>query len=153
MQMSEAARKQVLEPSEGLRLAAYKDAVGVWTIGYGHTTSAGAPVVKAGLTITAKEADAILSRDLRTFESAVWALVSKAKGGVSQNEFDALVDFAFNVGVGALAKSTLLKAYLAGEKQKAADKFLDWTKGGGKILPGLVARRKRERKWFLTGAA
>lgn len=149
--MSAACRRKITEPSEGKRLNAYSDCVGVWTIGYGHTSRAGAPQVGPGLKISDAQADEILSRDLGLFERGVAGSLRKAKGEVHQREFDALVDLAFNIGLGAFRSSSLLRAYLAGDKAKAAEKFLDWTKAGGRVVPGLVARRKRERAWFLTG--
>lgn len=149
--MSPSCRQQVTEPSEGLRLAAYRDCVGVWTIGYGHTSRAGDPRVVAGMRITAAAADAILSRDLRLFERGVADLIDGARGGVAQREFDALVDLAFNIGLGAFKSSSLLRAYRAGDKATAARKFLDWVRGGGRVLPGLVVRRKKDRAWFLNG--
>lgn len=149
--MSDAARRQVLEPSEGLRLIAYRDCVGVLTIGYGHTSMAGAPVVREGMKITAAEADEILSRDLGKFERGVAALLTTAKAPVTQHEFDALVDLAFNIGLGALKSSSLLRCYLAGDKAAAARKFMDWNKAGGKVVAGLTARRRREAAWFMDG--
>lgn len=149
--MSDAARRQVLEPSEGLRLIAYRDCVGVLTIGYGHTSMAGAPVVREGMKITAAQADEILSRDLGKFERGVVALLTTAKEPVTQHEFDALVDLAFNIGLGALKSSSLLRCYLAGDKAAAARKFMDWNKAGGKVVAGLTARRRREAAWFMDG--
>ncbi|HMN71806.1 MAG TPA: lysozyme [Rhodoblastus sp.] len=149
--MSAACRRKITEPSEGRRLVAYRDCVGVWTIGYGHTSRAGAPRVTPGMKIAEAEADEILSRDLGLFERGVAEALRKAKGEVLQREFDALVDLAFNIGLGAFRSSSLLRAYLAGDKALAAEKFLDWTKAGGRVVPGLVARRKRDRAWFLTG--
>ena len=149
--MSAVSRRKITEPSEGKRLNAYRDCVGVWTIGYGHTSRAGAPQVGPGLKISDAEADEILSRDLAVFERGVATALAKAKGEVAQREFDALVDLAFNIGLDAFRSSSLLRAYLADDKAKTAEKFLDWTKAGGRVVPGLVARRKRERAWFLTG--
>jgi lysozyme len=134
---------------EGLRLSAYRDAAGVWTIGYGHTAAAGPPAPVAGLTITAAEADAILGRDLARFEAAVARLVTVA---LSQGEFDALVSFAFNVGEGALARSTILKTLNAGDRAKAAAEFGRWNKAGGRVLAGLTRRRAEERAMFAGGA-
>jgi len=131
---------------EGVRLAAYRDAAGVWTIGYGHTAAAGPPVPAAGLTITAAEADAILGRDLARFEAAVSRLVTVA---LSQSEFDALVSFAFNVGEGALGRSTLLRKLNAGDRAGAAAEFGRWNKAGGRVLAGLTRRRAEERAVFL----
>jgi lysozyme len=151
MRMSDACRRQIVEPSEGRRLTAYQDCVGVWTIGYGHTSRAGAPAVHPGLTITEAEADAILSRDLRIFEDGVAALLVKARAPVAQCEFDALVDLAFNIGLGNLKSSSLLRAYIGGDKTQAADRFMQWNRAGGRVVAGLTARRSRERAWFLTG--
>lgn len=149
--MSADCRRYVTEPSEGRWLSAYHDCVGVLTIGYGHTSRAGAPEVVAGMKIAGAEADAILSRDLALFERGVSDLLAKAKGPVAQCEFDALVDLAFNVGLGALKSSSLLRAYLAGDKALAAQKFMDWNKAGGRVVGGLTARRRLDRAWFLTG--
>lgn len=134
---------------EGNVLTAYKDSVGILTIGVGHTSAAGPPTVKAGMKITAAESDAILSRDLSIFESSV---LNSVKVDMNQNEFDALVSLAFNIGGGAFSKSTLVKKLNAGERAGAADQFLVWNKAGGKVLKGLVNRREAERKQFLTPA-
>jgi lysozyme len=149
--MSDACRRAITEPSEGKRLKAYQDCVGVWTIGYGHTSRAGPPVVRAGQTISEQEADAILSNDLRMFENGVAGLLSKARAPVTQCEFDALVDLAFNIGLGAFGSSSLLRSYLRGDKAEAADRFLQWNRAGGRVVAGLTARRRRERAWFLSG--
>ena len=115
--MSAACRRKITEPSEGKRLAAYRDCVGVWTIGYGHTSRAGSPQVTPGLKIGDAEADEILSRDLGLFERGVADALHKAKCKVLQREFDALVDLAFNIGLGAFRSSSLLRVYLAGDKR------------------------------------
>src|SRR5690606_10106222 len=91
---------------EGAVLSAYRDPAGVLTIGVGHTSAAGPPVVKPGMKITLEEADAILKRDLARFEESVSRLV---KVPLSQPQFDALVSFTFNLGEGNLSRSTLLK--------------------------------------------
>ncbi len=117
----------------------------MWTIGYGHTAAAGPPVPAAGMTITAGEADAILARDLSRFEAAVARLVTVP---LSQGEFDALVSFAFNVGEGALGRSTLLKKLNAGDRAGAAAEFGRWNKAGGRVLAGLTRRRAEERAMF-----
>ena len=135
---------------EGLRLTAYRDAAGIWTIGYGHTAAAGSPVPVAGMTITAAEADAILGRDLARFEAAVTRLVTVA---LAQGEFDALVSFTFNVGEGALGRSTLLKKLNAGDRAGAAAEFGRWNKAGGRVLAGLTRRRAEERAMFSGGGA
>lgn len=146
MTVSPAGRKAITK-HEGNVLTAYQDSVGVWTIGVGHTAAAGSPAPKAGMKITAAESDEILSRDLKTFEKGVRDAV---KVKLNQNEFDALVSLAFNIGVGAFSKSTLVKKLNAGDKAGAADQFLVWNKAGGRVLKGLANRRQDERKQFLS---
>ncbi|WP_115746948.1 lysozyme [Escherichia coli] len=129
---------------EGLELHAYPDpgtGGAPWTIGYGTTSG-----VKPGMVITEAEAEALLKKDLYKFETGVSKLV---KVPLTQNEFDALVSFAYNVGLGNLAASTLLKKLNEGDHQGAADQFPRWNRGGGKVLPGLTRRREAERKMFL----
>lgn len=128
---------------EGLRLKAYKCPAAVWTIGYGHTSAAGVPIVNADLQITKDDAEEILKRDMVQYEDGVKKLV---KVSITQGQFDALVDFAYNAGVGALQKSTLLKKVNAGKFDEVPAEFMKWTKGGGKELPGLVRRRRAEVK-------
>lgn len=140
----------LIKAHEGLRLTAYTDPVGVWTIGYGHTTAAGPPKVERGMKITDAGADAILRQDLAKFEGYVSSAV---KVPLNQNEFDALVSWTFNLGPGNLRSSTLLKKLNAGDRAGAADEFLKWTKAGGKTLPGLVKRREAERALFRTPIA
>jgi lysozyme len=131
----------LIQQFEGRRLEAYKCPADVWTIGYGHTSAAGKPEVKPGMVITKQEANDILVRDLVRYEDAVNRLV---KVPLTQNQFDALVSFTFNVGEGALAKSTLLKKLNAGDYDAVPAELMKWTKGGGKELPGLVRRRRAE---------
>ncbi len=131
----------LIRKHEGLRMRAYLCPAGVWTIGYGHTFGAGPPVVAKGMSVSVDEANAILVSDLAKFEAAVARLVKVA---LTQHQFDALVSFAFNVGQGALAKSTLLKRLNAGRHDAVPAELMKWTKGGGKVLPGLVNRRRDE---------
>ena len=142
MRMSAAGLATVKE-FEGLRLKAYKCPAAVWTIGYGHTSAAGVPNVTPDLVITKDEAEGILKDDMEQYEAGVRKYV---KVGLTQNQFDALVDFAYNAGVGALAKSTLLKKVNAEKFDEVPAEFMKWTKGGGKELPGLVRRRRAEVK-------
>lgn len=121
---------------------AYLDPVRVPTIGWGHTEG-----VKMGDIITIQEAENYLSKDLKNFEAAVSKLVKVSLG---DNEFSALVSFTFNLGIGALAQSTLLKHLNNDKRQQAANEFLRWVKAGGTVLPGLVRRREAEKKLFLT---
>ena len=149
MKTSTAGRLAITE-REGLRLKAYPDpATGgePWTIGVGHTSAAGTPNVRRGMTITAKEADDILSRDLSIFEKGVNDAVTVP---LNQNEFDALVSLAFNIGVGAFRKSTLLKELNKGNRFGAANQFLRWNKAAGKVMKGLTKRREAERAQFLS---
>lgn len=123
--------------SEGCYLTAYLCPAKVLTIGYGHT---GADVYK-GMAITQQRADEMLNEDLRKFDK----MVASINPGWNQNQFDSIVDFAFNVGFQALKTSTLLKkAQLNVNDPSIAYEFSRWNKGGGKILPGLVKRRKIE---------
>lgn len=142
MRTSENGRK-LIQQFEGCREKAYQDCVGVWTIGYGHTGN-----VKAGQVISKKEADRLLSEDLKRFESGV---EKNVKVALTQNQFDALVSFCYNLGVGSLQKSTLLKKLNNGDHKGAAEEFLKWNKAGGKVLTGLVRRREAERQLFLAG--
>ena len=142
MRMSAAGLATVKE-FEGLRLKAYKCPAAVWTIGYGHTSAAGAPIVNPDLVITKDEAEEVLARDMEQYEEGVRKYV---KVDLTQGQFDALVDFAYNAGVGALAKSTLLKKVNAEKFDEVPAEFMKWTKGGGKELPGLVRRRRAEVK-------
>lgn len=139
----------LIEEFEGLskrladgRIAAYLDSVGVPTIGYGHTRN-----VHLGLVITRQQAEEFLSQDLRVAESGVEHLV---KVTLNDNQFAALVSFAFNLGSGALAHSTLLRDLNAGNYGAAAEQFLRWNRAGGRVLAGLTRRRQAERKLFLS---
>jgi lysozyme len=127
---------------EGCRLTAYKDIVGVWTVGYGST----GPHVKQGLTLTQDQADKLLQDDLDRFEASV----DKNAPTASQNQFDAMVSLAFNIGTGAFEKSTLLRKLKAGDTAGAADAFLSWVNAGGRKVQGLVNRRADERRLFLS---
>lgn len=142
----------LIKEFEGLRLSAYPDPAHGWavpTIGYGHTSSAGSPEVTRGMKITVAESDEILRRDLGQYEDAV----SKAvKVPLTENQFAALVSFTFNLGAGALRKSTLLKKLNGGDYAGAAAEFAKWNNAGGKTLPGLSRRRAAERDLFLTAA-
>jgi lysozyme len=149
MHMSTAARRALIECFEGLRELAYHDCAGILTVGFGHTTAAGQPRVTPGLRVTAGEADVILARDLARIEEGVSASLRRP---AAQREFDALVDLAFNVGLGALRSSSLLRDFNRGDKQAAADGFLAWTGCNGRRLPGLLRRREAERAWFLGAA-
>jgi lysozyme len=129
---------------EGLRLKAYKCPAGVWTIGYGHTGA-----VHEGDKITEEDAIEYLEDDLDRFEKCVDKAVNVP---ITQNMFDALVSFAYNVGCGAFKKSALLKKLNAKDYEGAADQFPRWNKAGGRELAGLTRRRAAERAMFLEAA-
>ena len=142
----------LIKAHEGLRLEAYPDAGYGWdraTIGHGHTSQAGPPVVTRGMKITAADADAILRADLVKFEQAVTKAVNVP---LTQPQFDALVSFTFNLGPGNLGKSTLLRKLNAGDYAGAAAEFPKWNKSNGKVLAGLTRRRADERALFLSSA-
>lgn len=135
-----------LKKEEGVRTKAYRDSVGVWTIGVGHTAAAGPPAPKSGMVITMQEVDEILARDLVKYENAVLKAV---KVPLTQNQFDALVSLCFNIGPGAFAGSTVVKRLNAKDYVGAAEAMLMWKKAGNDpdlLLP----RRKREKALFLT---
>ena len=137
------------ESFEGLRLTAYPDpATGgaPWTIGYGHT----GPDVHPGLTITQEQAEELLMQDTQKAAAAVNA---KVTGDITQEEFDALVDFVFNVGAGNFAASTLLKKVNSGDIHGAAAEFEKWDMAAGKHMAGLLRRRHAEAEEFLLGLA
>jgi len=133
--------RDLIRKFEGEKLKAYQCPAKVWTIGVGHTGQD----VKPGLVITSEQSDKLLQSDLSKFESAVANLV---KVPLNQNQFDALVSFSFNVGDGALGRSTLLKLINSGHADDAAEEFKKWNKAGGNVLTGLTARRAAERELF-----
>ncbi len=130
---------------EGLRLEAYADQGGVWTVGCGHT----GPDVHPGLTLTEEEAATLLACDVAAAVTGVNRLVTVR---LTQCQFDALVDFAFNLGVGVLARSTLLRFVNRGDFASAAAQFAEWDHCRGVIVPGLLRRRQAEAKMFLGPA-
>jgi lysozyme len=130
---------------EGFRHMAYRDPVGVWTIGYGHTSMAGPPTVKAGLEISLDEAHEILRRDVAQFEHGVSTAV---KVPLSDPQFSALVSFAYNVGLGAFRKSSVLAAVNARDFSAVPRRLNLWNKAGGRVLAGLVRRRAAEGALF-----
>lgn len=126
------------------RCEAYQCPAGKWTIGWGCTVG-----VTPGMVWTRDEATMALRREVARFETAVARLVTVP---LTQQQFDALVSFAYNCGENALARSTILKRVNAGDMSGAAGAFGAWTRGGGRVLPGLVRRRQREAELFLSSA-
>ncbi|QHJ78224.1 MAG: hypothetical protein [Caudoviricetes sp.] len=138
-----------LKQWEGLKTKAYKDAGGVWTIGYGHTAMAGSPVPYQGQVITAAEAENILLKDLMQYEAAV---ANNVNVKLNDNQFAALVSFTFNVGINAFKKSKLLKKLNNGNFDAVPTELMKWNKAGGKKLQGLVNRRRAEGYLWMEGA-
>jgi len=126
---------------EGLRLEAYQDCAGIWTIGYGHT----GPAVSAGQSISDAEAEKLLGADLA---DAVACVNHTVQAAISQNQFDAMVDFCFNAGRGNFVRSTLLRKVNTGDLQGAAAQFALWVHAGGEVVSGLLRRRNAEAALF-----
>jgi len=133
----------VLVDREGLRTTAYQDTKGIWTIGVGHTAGSGPPVPCRGMTITHERALEIFDHDNDGFENAVNSMVTVE---LTQNEFDALVSFVFNIGVGAFKTSTMLRLLNSGDKLGAANQFKRWNKP-----PEIIPRRRGEQACFQYG--
>ena len=131
----------LIKQFEGLRLEAYQCSAGVWTIGWGHTSG-----VKQGDKITTEQALDFLRSDLEKFENAINNLVTVK---LNQNQYDALVSFVFNIGINAFKQSTMLKFLNNNSFPLAAGQFDRWIKSHGKVLEGLVKRRKAEKELFL----
>lgn len=137
----------LIKASEGLRLYAYLDPVNVWTIGYGHTSAAGAPKVTKGMRISKQEAEAILKADLERIY--IPAVKRNVRVPLNENQLGALVSFTYNLGETNLKGSTLLRKLNKGDYTGASKEFSKWVNAGGKKLPGLVTRREAERRLFL----
>ena len=133
---------------EGLFLKAYLCPANVWTIGYGHTgIKHNDGTVRAGRTITKRQAEQLLTDDLNAkYAPDVERFITVP---LNQDQFDALVSFHFNTG--ALGRSTLRRKLNQGDFKGAAAEFARWTRGGGRVLSGLVRRRRAERRLFESG--
>jgi len=130
----------LIKSFEGLSLKSYRCPAGVLTIGYGHTRN-----VTENLTITESQAEALLLQDLQYFIKEVDRVV---KIRLTDNQFSALVSFAFNLGIANLTKSTLLRCLNSGDIVNATNQFVKWNRAGGKVLEGLTRRRVAERNLF-----
>lgn len=133
----------LIKAHEGLRLEAYPDpgtGGDPWTVGYGHTKG-----VKPGDVISEAEASDFLRQDVAWVEDCVNENVN---GPLTQNQFDALCSFVFNVGCGAFRSSTLCRLINEGNFEGAAGQFSRWNKAAGRVLPGLTRRRKEEAELF-----
>ena len=131
---------EILKYFEGCKLTAYQDSVGVWTIGYGHTKG-----VYNGMTITQEEAEQMLLTELEEYEGYIENMVTVP---LTQNQFDALVVWIYNLGPTNFKNSTLLKELNAGNYNAAGQEITRWNKAGGKVLAGLVKRREAEAELF-----
>lgn len=134
---------ELIKKFEGLRTKAYRDIIGVLTIGFGHT---GLDVYENEI-ISEEEAEQLLRDDLVRFELGISKLV---KVSLNQNQFDALVSFTFNVGLGNFNKSHLLIHLNNSQYETAANEFLKWDRAGGIERPDLKSRREQERQLFLS---
>lgn len=132
----------LIKEFEGFRNGAYRDSVGVWTIGYGHTKG-----VKSGDYVTEQEGEEFLKNDLIIYEDYVKKYVDVP---LTQTQFDALVSFTYNLGPGNLKKSTLLRKLNAKDYKGAANEFPRWNRAGGRVLRGLTRRREAEKQLFLS---
>ena len=131
---------EILKYFEGCKLTAYQDSVGVWTIGYGHTKG-----VYNGMTITQEEAEQMLLTELEEYEGYIENMVTVP---LTQNQFDALVVWIYNLGPTNFKNSTLLKELNAGNYNAAGQEITRWNIAGGKVLAGLVKRREAEAELF-----
>jgi len=131
--------------NEGCELAAYRCPAGVWTIGFGDT----GPHVKPGMVITREEAERLLAERLeREFEAGVLRVIGDAP--TTPNQFSAMVSLAYNIGLAGFDGSSVARHHVNGDYEAAAEAFHLWNRGGGKILRGLVRRRKEEADLYST---
>lgn len=135
----------LIKQFEGLRLKAYKDSVDIATIGYGSTRIDGRRV-RIGEKITKEKAEQLLLSDVLRISDTL----NRLNLNLNQNQFDALISFIYNVGIGNFKISTMYKLLKEGLYEDAAKEFLRWNKAGGKVLSGLTKRRLAEQKLFLT---
>lgn len=135
---------------EGFRAQAYQDSVGVWTIGYGTTAAAGLGIApRPGMVITEADAETYLHMALDKFAAQIAPAITAP---INENEFGAFLSLAYNIGPSAFRKSSALKHFNAGHKDKVPDAIRLWNKAGGQVLRGLVRRRQAEVDLFLTPA-
>lgn len=140
---------ELIRQEEGVELTPYQDVAGVWTVGVGHTGRVdGVPVKDVGR-LTTEKVEKILVKDLERFEAGVRDLVDVE---LSELQLAALVSFAFNLGLGRLRGSTLLRLLNAGNYERAAGEFRKWRRAGGEIQPGLLSRRGREEQLFRSSS-
>ena len=140
MRVTSSEGVALIKKCEGCELEAYQCAADVWTLGYGHTSG-----VSEGDTCTAEEAESMLTEDLQKFEGYVNDLVEV---DLTQNQFDAMVAWTYNLGPGALKESTLLRKLNEGDYKDAPYQIKRWNRAAGKVLDGLVRRREAEALLF-----
>jgi lysozyme len=139
---------QLIKHHEGIRNKPYRCPAGLWTVGVGHLIGDGKSLPSEwNRTFTPAEINAILKRDLQRFERGVLKMLPNVP--LRQHEFDSLVSFCFNLGLGCFQRSTIRQALLRGDKEAAMDSLVKYCRAGGKILRGLQKRRLDERKLFL----
>ena len=148
MRSTSANGLAIIKKHEGLRLSSYLCPAGVPTIGYGNTRYPdGRKVILGEKLSSEKEATQLLLASLQSFEAAV----NRHLPNLNQCQFDALVSFTYNVGTGAFIKSTLLKkAKVNPADPSILDEFQKWVRGGGRVLPGLVTRRREEANLYFS---
>ena len=141
---------QLIKHHEGIRNKPYRCPAGLWTVGVGHLIGDGKSLPSEwNRTFTPAEIDAILKRDLRRFELGVRKMLPNVP--LRQHEFDALVSFCFNLGLGCFQRSTIRQALLRGDKEAAIESLLKYCRAGGRVLKGLQLRREAEAKMFKSG--
>ncbi len=146
-QHTNAAGIAIIKEFEGLRLDSYICPAGVWTIGYGTTRG-----IQPSMCISEAKAEELLREDLRSFEAGVQKMLQGVS--LTDNQFSALVSLCYNCGLAPIKQGNTIRRTLdAGDYSGAADGFLLWRKAGGRVLEGLVRRRKRERELFLSGGS
>jgi lysozyme len=139
---------KLLRHHEGVKNKPYKCPAGLWTVGVGHLIGDGKTLPASWNKIfTNEEIDGILKHDLNRFELGVSKMLPNVR--LRQHEFDALVSFCFNLGLGCFQRSTIRQALLRGDKEAAMESLVKYCRAGGKILKGLQNRRLDERKLFL----
>ena len=139
----------MLRHHEGVRSKPYRCPAGLWTVGVGHLIGDGKSLPESwNKTFTTEEIDGILKSDLNRFERGILKMLPNVR--LRQCEFDCLVSFAFNLGLGTFQRSTLRQALIRGDKEAAMESLMKYCRAGGKVLRGLENRRKDERAMFLA---
>ena len=138
---------KLLRHHEGVKNKPYKCPAGLWTVGVGHLIGDGKTLPASwNKTFTNEEIDGILKHDLNRFELGVHKMLPNVF--LRQHEFDAIVSFCFNLGLGCFQRSTIRQALLRGDKEKAMESLVKYCRAGGKILRGLQIRRLDEKALF-----